>query len=150
MQGGDGAGLLLASHFVMLAGVAAARMALDAKVVTDRDAEWREVCLGCRRAGGTADALAVSRLALIHFHGLSGREGTLDLTLSAPASPVALAVARSPDAAPVVQVRLEESPQRIRLYLGSGEHDVDVWLRATSTHGLPSLLHAGAPDPKPR
>ena len=133
-------GLLLASLVVTLAGLAAARVALDRKVVIDRNAEWREVCLGCRRAGGTADALAVSRLALIHLHGLSGREATLDLMLSAPASPVALAVARSPDAAPVLQVRLGESPQRIRLNLVAGEHDVDVWLRATSTHGLPLLL----------
>src|SRR5713101_8272752 len=106
MKRGDGVGLLVASLVVMLVGLAAARMALDPKVVIDRDADWRDVCLGCRRAGGTADALAVSRLALVHLHGPSGREATLDLVLSAPASPVALAVARSPEAAPVVQVRL--------------------------------------------
>src|SRR5258708_20162896 len=133
----------------MLAVVGAALMGLGAKVVIDRDSEWREVCLGCRRAGGTADALAVSRLALVHLHGLSGREATLDLMLSAPAPPVALAVARSPEAAPVVQVPLGESPQRIRLTLVAGEHDVEVWLRATSTHGLPMLLQRVVLEPEP-
>ncbi|HET6896840.1 MAG TPA: hypothetical protein VFK70_00760, partial [Vicinamibacteria bacterium] len=91
------AGLVLSALAVLAAGLAAARFALDAEVVIDRDAEWREVCLGCRRAGGTGDALAVARLALVHLHGLSGRPGTLELTLSAPGSPVPLAVARTAD-----------------------------------------------------
>jgi hypothetical protein len=133
--------LILASLVVVLAGLAAAREPLDARVVVDRDAEWREVCLGCRRAGGTGDALAAARLTLVHFHGLSGRSGTVELTLSAPASPVALAVARSPDEAPLVQTRLAESPQPIRVPLRAGQRDVDLWLRATSEHGLPLLLH---------
>jgi hypothetical protein len=134
-------GLILASLAVVLAGLAAARGPLDAKVVIDRDAEWREVCLGCRRAGGTGDALAAARLSLVHLHGLSGRAGTLELTLSAPASPVALAVARSPDEPPLVQTRLGESPQPIRLSLLPGQRDLDVWLHAASAHGLPILLH---------
>ena len=125
----------------MLAGLVAARVALDAKVVIDRDADWREVCLGCRRSGGSGDALAVSRLALVHLHGLSGRAGTLELTLSAPGSPVALDVARSPDEAPLIQTKLGESPQPIRSALAPGQRDVDVWLRASSAHGLPMLLH---------
>src|SRR6266851_4854147 len=45
MKRGDGVGLLLASLVVMLAGVGAALMALDPKVVIDRDSEWREVWL---------------------------------------------------------------------------------------------------------
>jgi hypothetical protein len=133
--------LILASLVVVLAGFAAARGPLDTRVVIDRDAEWREVCLGCRRAGGTGEALAAARLSLIHFHGLSGRSGTILLTLSAPASPVALAVARSPDEAPLIQTRLGESPQPIRVPLAAGQRDVDLWLRATSEHGLPMLLH---------
>ena len=136
-----GASLLLASLAVVLAGLAAARVALDPKVVIDRDAEWREVCLGCRRAGGTGDALAVSRLALVHLHGLSGRAATLELTLSAPGSPVALDVARSPDETALIQTKLGESPQPVRLRIEPGQRDADAWLRATSTHGLPMLLH---------
>lgn len=136
-----GPGLLLASLAIVLAGLAAARVALDPKVVIDRDAEWREVCLGCRRAGGTGEALAVARLALVHFHGLSGRPGTIELTLSAPGSPVPLAVAPSPDGPPLLEIPLGEPPQAIRLPLAAGQRDVDVWLRATSPHGLPMLLH---------
>ncbi|HEV7501530.1 MAG TPA: hypothetical protein VGQ33_16055, partial [Vicinamibacteria bacterium] len=136
-----GAFLLLASLAVVVAGLTAARVALDPRVVIDRDAEWREVCLGCRRAGGSADALAVSRLALVHLHGLSGRPGTLELTLSAPGSSVALDVARSPDEPALIQSTLGESPQPIRLPIAPGQRDVDVWLRATSPHGLPMLLH---------
>src|SRR5258708_27325273 len=101
-----GAGLLLASLAVTLAGLAAALVAMAPKVVIDRDADWREVGLGCRRAGGCGDALAVSRLALVHLHGLSGRAATLELTLSAPGSPVALDVARSPDEAALIQAKL--------------------------------------------
>jgi len=136
-----GAPLLLASLAVVAAGLIAAGVALDPKVVIDRDADWRGVCLGCRRAGGSGDALAVSRLALVHLHGLSGRPATLELTLSAPGSPVALDVARSPDEAPLIATRLGESPQPIRLPIAPGQRDVDVWLRATSEHGLPMLLH---------
>jgi len=148
-----GAFLLPASLAVVVAGLLAAGVALDPKVVIDRDADWREVCLGCRRAGGSGDALAVSRLALVHLHGLSGRAAMLELTLSAPGSPVALDVARSPDEAALIQAQLGESPQPIRLRLEPGQRDADVWLRASSTHGLPMLLHrlvlereARAPD----
>jgi hypothetical protein len=135
------AGLLLASVAIVLAGSAAALVALDPKVVIDRDADWREVCLGCRRAGGSGEALAVSRLALVHLHGLSGRPATLELTLSAPGSPVALDVARSPDEAALLQVKLGDSPQPVRLRLEPGQRDADLWLRADSTQGLPMLLH---------
>ena len=133
--------LAAAAVVVVLAGAAAALGPLDNRIVIDRGAEWREVCLGCRRAGGTADALAAARLALVHFHGLTGRAGTLDLEVSAPGSPVTLALARSPEADPIVETRVGESPQRIRLSLASGERDVDLWLRTASTHGLPLLLH---------
>jgi len=136
-----GAGLLLASLAVVLAGVAAARTALDGRVVIDRDAEWRDVCLGCRRAGGTGQTLAVARLALVHFHGLSGRPGAIELSLSAPGATVPLAVARTPDEPPVFQTTLGDSPQEIRWPLASGQRDADVWLRADSEHGLPMLLH---------
>ena len=133
--------LVLSSLVIVLAGLAAALGPLDARVVIDRGAEWREVCLGCRRAGGTSDALAVSRLALLHLHGLTGQPGRIELLLSAPASPVPVDVAPSPEGAPLVQARLGESPQPIRLAVASGQRDVDVWLRATSEHGLPMLLH---------
>ena len=73
------AGLIAAAAVVVLAGLAAALGPLDRRIVIDRGAEWREVCLGCRRAGGTADALAVPRLALVHFHG-RGRCGRGALT----------------------------------------------------------------------
>ena len=134
-------GLVLSGLAVVVAGLAAARVALDAKVVIDRDAEWREACLGCRRAGGTGDALAVARLALVHLHGLSGRPGSLELLLSAPGTPVPLAVARGADEPPLLETRLGEAPQPVRVPLASGQRDVDVWLRATSEHGLPMLLH---------
>ena len=77
----------------------------------------------------------------MHLHGLSGRAATLELTLSAPGSPVALDVARSPDEPALIQAQLGESPQPIRLRLEPGQRDADVWLRASSTHGLPMLLH---------
>src|SRR6185369_2376706 len=134
-------GLVLSGLAVVVAGLVAARVALDAKVVIDRDAEWREACLGCRRAGGTGDALAVARLALVHLHGLSGRPGSLELLLSAPGTPVPLAVARGADEPPLLETRLGEAPQPVRVPLASGQRDVDVWLRATSEHGLPMLLH---------
>ena len=145
-----GASLLLASLAVVLAGLAAARVALDPKVVIDRDAEWREVCLGCRRDGGSGDALAVSRLALVHLHGLSGRAATLELTLSAPGSPVALDVARSLDETALIQAKLGEAPQPVRLRVEPGQRDADVWLRANSTKGLPMLLHRLVLQREPR
>jgi hypothetical protein len=135
------AGLAAAAVVVVLAAALAALGPLGPGIVIDRDAEWREVCLGCRRSGGMGRAMAVPRLALVHFHGLAGRAGALELTVSAPSSPVALDVTRLPDGPPVVQVRVTEAPQRIRLAVAAGERDLDVWLRAESAEGLPLLLH---------
>ncbi|HEV7502513.1 MAG TPA: hypothetical protein VGQ33_20995, partial [Vicinamibacteria bacterium] len=74
-------------------------------------------------------------------HGLSGRAGSLDLTLSAPGAPLTLALSHAPDERPFLETPLGESPRSIRLAVASGQRDVDVWLRASSTQGLPLLLH---------
>jgi hypothetical protein len=135
------AGLAAAAVVVVLAGAFAALGPLGPEVVIDRDAEWREVCLGCRRPGGGNRALALPGLALLHFHGLAGRAGEMELTVSAPSLPAVLEVARLPEGPPALQARIGPATQEIRLAISSGERDLDVWLRANPAGGQPLLLH---------
>jgi hypothetical protein len=60
---------------------------------------------------------------------------------SAPEPPVALEVAGSAGGAALIQAALGPTPQPLQIGVADGERDIDLWLRATSPHGLPLLLH---------
>lgn len=109
-------------------------------VVVDARGDWRKVCVGCQRLGDGSSSLALAGAALVHFHGLDGRQQSLDLWLAARGAPVKLEVARSPEGPPLLTARLGSEVDRVRIRLARETRDLDLWLRASPGEGLPLVL----------
>jgi hypothetical protein len=131
----------LAGLALFATGAAVALGPLSPTLVVDKSGDWRQVCPGCRRSGGTREGLAMPRESLVHLHELDGRQRALELWLSAREAPVTVDVAPAPDAPALLSVRLGPLPQRVAIPLNGRETDLDLWLRAGGQGGLPTLLH---------
>lgn len=134
-------GRLLAALLLVAVGASIALGPLSPTVVVDGTGDWRQVCLGCRRGGGAGDALVVAREALVHLHGLDGRQQSLELSLSARQQSVELDVAASHAGAPLLTARIGPAPERLRVPLAGAERQLDLWLHARASKGLPLRLH---------
>ncbi len=128
---------VLSGLLMLGAGAAVALGPLSPAVVVDRTGDWRQLCVGCRRAGADSDALSLPPKALVHLHGLDGRQQGVELRLQARQAPVKLEVARSLDGPVLFEARLGPTPERLTIPVAPETRELDLWLR-----GGPALLQA--------